>query len=128
VVWLQVALQLAICAVLWFFPVTIASRLLPSYSQPPDAENHPRWNEWQTLGVVCIGLWALSRAIPDLVYWVTFMGVSFENDSPVGELAPDQKASLTSTLAEIAIGLWLVFGAKGMAAVVFKIRTAGVAK
>jgi hypothetical protein len=128
VVWLQAGLQLAICAVLWFFPVTIASKLLPSYSQPPDALNPPRWNEWQTLGVICIGLWTLTRAVPDLVYWVTSMGMSFESDSPVNELAPDQKASFITTLVEIAIGIWLVLGAKGMAAVLFKIRTAGVAK
>ena len=127
-IWIQAALQLVICAMLWFFPITIASRLLPSYSKPPDSQNPPRLQEWQTLGVICIGLWALSRAVPDLVYWVTSMGMAFDGDSPRGELAPDEKARFMATLAQIAIGAWLVLGAKGVAAILFKIRTAGVAK
>ena len=86
VVWIQAALQLVVCGALWFFPVTIASKLLPSYSRPPDPQNPPHLHEWQTLGVICIGLWALSRAVPDLVYWITYMGMAFEGDSPVGSL------------------------------------------
>jgi hypothetical protein len=127
-VWIQAAPQLAICGALWFFPVTIASKLLPSYSQPRDLQSPAPLQEWQALGVICIGLWALSRAVPDLVYWVTYMGMAFEGDSPVGEFAPDQKAGFIATIAEIAVGLWLVLGAKGVAALLFKIRTAGVAK
>jgi hypothetical protein len=128
VVWVQAGLQLVICGALWFFPVTIASKLLPSYSRPPDPQNPPHLHEWQTLGVICIGLWALSRAVPDLVYWITYMGMAFEGDSPVGDLAPDQKAGFIATLVEIAVGLWLVLGAKGAAALLFKVRTAGIAK
>jgi hypothetical protein len=127
-VWIQVALQGAICAALWFFPVTIATALLPSYSKPPDPENPPRLLEWQTLGVICIGLWALTRAVPDLIYWSAYMSMAFEGDSSLGELSADQRAGLVSTLAELAIGIWLVLGAKGMAALLFKIRTAGISK
>jgi hypothetical protein len=127
-IWIQAALQVAICGVLWFFPVTIASKLLPSYSKPPDPQNPPSVYEWQTLGVICIGLWALSRAVPDLVYWVAYMGMAFESDAPLGELAPDQKAGFIATVVEIIVGAWLVLGAKGVAALLFKIRTAGVAK
>jgi hypothetical protein len=127
-IWIQAALQLAICVALWLFPVTIATALLPSYSRPPDPQNPPRLIEWQTLGVICIGLWALSRAVPDMLYWVTYMSMAFEGDTEFGELSADQKASLVATLAQIAIGIWLVLGAKGMAALLFKIRTAGISK
>jgi hypothetical protein len=128
VVWIQAALQLAICGALWFFPVTIASKLLPPHSRPAEPPSPPLLQEWQTLGVICIGLWALSRAVPDMVYWVTYMGMAFESDTPVNEFAPDQKAGFIATIAEIIVGLWLVLGAKGVAALLFKIRTAGVAK
>ena len=37
-------------------------------------------------------------------------------------------AVTSATLAEIAIGIWLLLGAKGVAAVLSRIRTAGVAK
>jgi hypothetical protein len=128
VVWIQAGLQLAICGALWFFPVTFASKLLPSYAKPPDPEDPPRLVEWQTLGVICIGLWALSRAVPDLAYWVTYMGMAFESDSPMYELMAEQKASVISTVVEIGIGAWLILGAKGFAALLFKIRTAGISK
>jgi hypothetical protein len=127
-VWAQAALQLAICCALWFFPTTIATKLLPSYARPTDSHSPPGLLEWQTLGVICIGLWALSRAVPDLVYWGTYMGMALDGDSPVSQLSADQRAGLLATFAEIAIGLWLVLGAKGAAALLFKIRTAGIAK
>jgi hypothetical protein len=127
-VWIQVAVQLLVCAALWFFPFTIASKLLPSHGAQSEPKIAHSMLDWQTLGVICIGLWALARAVPDVVYWATFMNISFSGDSGVSELSPDQKASLISTVVEIAVGLWLILGAKGFAALLFKIRTAGVAK
>jgi hypothetical protein len=35
---------------------------------------------------------------------------------------------MVTTVADLAISCWLIFGAKGFVAVLFKIRIAGVAK
>lgn len=69
-VWFFALLQLAICGFLWRFPATIARTLLPSLRSEPETAPPPRLVEWQTLGVICIGLWGLSRAVPHAVYWV----------------------------------------------------------
>ena len=62
-------LQLAGCAVLWFFPLTLAARLVPG--SVPDAPNAdpPHLVEWLTLGMICVGLWGLIDSIPSLVFW-----------------------------------------------------------
>jgi hypothetical protein len=127
-VWILAIAQLSACAILWFFPVSIASKLLPSYSRPPEPGNPIRLEEWQTLGVICIGLWGLCRAIPDAIYWSTFLNVSFSGDAGVSALGPDHKAGIVATGAEILISTWLLLGARGFAALLFRIRTAGVAK
>jgi hypothetical protein len=128
VVWSFAFLQVAACGVLWFFPSTIAGKLLPSGARADEAPSPPRLLEWQTLGVICIGLWGLSRAIPDAIYWVTFYTFNFNASFGGADLDPDQKASMVSTVVELAISCWLIFGAKGFAEVLFKIRTAGVTK
>jgi len=81
--------------------------------------------EWQMLGFICIGIWALSNAIPSALYWLTYYSMSFGDSSDAFYLDAEQKARVASMLAELVIGLWLVFGAKGFAAFLFKIRTAG---
>jgi hypothetical protein len=127
-VWFLALLQLAICGALWFFPATLAVRLLPSIRSEPKTAPPPQLVEWQTLGVICIGLWGLSRAIPDAVYWVTFYNMHLKANYGVSDLNAAQKAGIVTTVAELLIGLWLLFGAKGFAAFLFKARTAGVAK
>ena len=130
VVWLFASLQIATCTVLWFFPVTIATKLLPSAAAAAAVEQPapPTLIEWQTLGVICIGLWGLSRAIPDAIYWLTFFSLTAGTELEFANSNPEDKARLIMTIAEIAISTWLLFGARGFAAMLFKVRTAGVAK
>src|SRR6188768_3774422 len=115
-IWLFAFLQIVTCAVLWFFPATIAKKLLPSATDTDLPRSPVALIEWQTLGVICIGIWALTRAIPDAIYWMTFYSMSESVDYSFSILNAEQKASIITTVAELAIGLWLVFGAKGFAA------------
>lgn len=128
VIWLFAILQIATCAVLWLFPTTIAEKLLPSASTTEPTRPPVALVEWQTIGVICIGIWELSKAIPDAIYWMTYYSMRFGADADAFYLDADQKGLLASTVAELVIGVWLVFGAKGFAAFLFKVRTAGVSK
>jgi hypothetical protein len=125
VVWVFVIIQVGVCGLLWFFPRTIAAKLLPSRddheASPPIALVH-----WQTLGVILIGLWALTRAIPDAVYWITFYNMATSSGIGLSALNPEQKASMVETIVELVIGFWLLLGAKGAAALLFNLRTAGL--
>lgn len=124
VVWVFAAIQIAVCALLWFFPRSIASRLLRSRDAHEPAPA-PRLEEWQTLGVICIGLWALMRAIPDAVYWITFYNMTSRSSIPFSDFTAEHKAAMVETVVELILGFWLLFGAKGFAVFLFKARTAG---
>ena len=119
------SLQVATSGVMWFFATSIAAKLLPpvrpTQSTPPSS-----LLQWQTLGVICVGLWSLNRSIPDVVYWVTFYNMAESTGVGTDSLSAEQKASFFSTVVELAIGLWLLFGAKGFAAFLYKARTAGL--
>jgi hypothetical protein len=120
-------LQVATCAVLWLFPASIAAMLLPSVSANHEASpSNPV--QWQTLGLICVGFWGLSRSIPDVVYWVTFLNMLPASEGSYSLLSAEQNAGIISTVVELGIGLWLVFGAKGFAAFLFRVRTAGAPK
>lgn len=125
VVWFFALLQISTSGVVWLFSTSIASWLLPSL-RPSEPTTSPVPIQWQTLGVICVGLWTLSRSIPDLVYWVTFFNMVENTGMGTESLIAEQKASLLSTMVEIGIGLWLLFGAKGFAAFLYKARTAGL--
>lgn len=125
-VWLFAGLQVAIAAVLWFLPATIAAKLLRA-PRAATEEPPPRLVEWQTLGMICIGLWALTRALPEAVYWASFLRMTSDEYPPI-ELGPDQKAKIIATAVEIIIACSLLLGAKGIAALLFKLRTAGIEK
>jgi hypothetical protein len=116
--------QVFVCLALWFFPSTIAANLLRS--EQPAHEPAPTRPpvEWQTLGVICIGLWALTQAIPDSIYLITTYAMVSGSNLSFFDQGPDQIANALATAAQLAIGLWLVFGAKGVVAVLFKTRAA----
>lgn len=121
-VWIFTLIQIGVCALLWFFPRTIAARLLPSRSaeQPVPAVSLA---EWQTLGVILIALWALTRAVGAAIYWISLYNIV---EGRLSDFGPEQKAAMILTAAELAIGIWLLLGAKGIAAAIFKLRTAGI--
>jgi hypothetical protein len=118
--------NLAVCAILWSFPATIATKLLPSPKNDVVYENAPASHDWLTLGSILIGVWVLSSAIADTIYWLAFSAMN--RFDPVSALNADAKAAMVSTAFELAIGAWLVFGAKGLGALLWKIRTGGVSK
>ena len=127
-VWFFAILQVACCGVLWFFPSTIAAKLLPSAARVDELPSPPLLVEWQTLGVILVGLWGLSRAVPDTIFWLSFYALNTRANFGGSSLDPREQANMITTAAELAISFWLIFGAKGFAAFLFKIRTAGVAK
>jgi hypothetical protein len=113
----------AISALLWFFPLTVARKLLPVMREPrPPAD--PGSLTALELALTVIGFWVLSTALTDAVYWSVFLVQVYNSSIPVAA-DPTQKASLAATVAELLIGLWCVFGSRGLANLVTRIRYAG---
>lgn len=99
-----------VCVLLWFFPMTIAGKLLPAEqgnAVPVGLEGIA------IIGFVLLGLWVLTNAISDAVYWGVMMRVASSYGGWQG-LDVGTRASIIATGVEILIGLWLVLGARGL--------------
>lgn len=120
------ALQLIPSVVLWFFPATVATRLLPSPKNEVASSTPPSMSEWATLGILLIGIWGLSSAIPNVSYWIVF--IRMNDDFDAAGFPRESVAGIVSAGARLAISLWLVLGAKGIGTILWKVRTGGTAK
>ncbi|STZ77227.1 hypothetical protein [Bergeriella denitrificans] len=101
---------------LWFFPATVAKWLLPDYAAQSEEPlpSHPA--PWLVTGIALIGLFTLQRAVIDAVYWGTLLHYIKEEGGMVNAsiwslVSFEQKSSIFMTVAEILIGLLLLFRA-----------------
>ena len=124
-VWGLSAAEMIACVFLWVAPATIARWLLPG-SQTPASSPAPALLEWQTMAVIAVGIWVLSQAIPEVTYWLVLIGLTYSDGRLLDHLADGNKADLVALAIKLVLGFWLVFGAKGFAAFLFRVRTAGI--
>ena len=120
---ISLALQLVAIVLLWLFPATLASKLLRGGNVPVQPSAAP-FDEWRDLMFVGVGIFVLTRAIPDITYWAILATAS---ESSFPDFSFEQKTNAFVSLLELAIGLFLTLGATGVAALVQKARSAGVA-
>ncbi len=125
IVLFSAAFQVVVCLALWFFPSTLATSLLPQAPGAHEPAPARPITEWQVFGVIIVGLLALTRAIPDTIYWVTYAAMATGYDLSFFDLDADQKSNALATAVELTIGLGLVLGAKRVAAMLFKARKHG---
>lgn len=116
-----VALTFAFAAVIWYFPLTIARKLLPSLRDagtPLSAAGH----KLQESALIVLGLWVLASALPDTSYWLTLVVFTSGVGSEGYTWPPDNKASMVATAVEIAIGFVLILGARGLSNLLYRLR------
>ena len=118
-------LELAACIFLWFFPATVSRRLLRDGDKQVASTEFPL-SEWQSTAVVAIGIWTLSYAIPDVIYWLIYVGWYYQHGTDLGYTLKDRWAEVAATAAQMIFGFWLLFGGRSLAATLFRIRTAGL--
>jgi len=118
---LMFALTLAFAAVLWYFPLTIARKLLPSL-RDAGAALSPQGLRVQEMAIVVLGLWVLASALPDTSYWLSLVlftsGAGYESFSWL----PENKANIVATAVEIVIGFVLILGARGLSNLLYRLR------
>ena len=106
---------------LWFFPHSIAGKLLPSPST--EARSPTASDTWLAMGCSLIGLWILTTTVPRLavdLYVLSYMPGA-DDYSPV-------RRSILYEFAEAVIALWLICGAKGFRKVFWWAQSAGTDK
>src|SRR5262249_28031141 len=91
----------AVAVLLWFFPSTIAGKLLPSPSSA--AEPSPTADTWLAMGCTLLGMWTLTSTIPHLVFDVLAI-----NYSPAYDDLSQYHHLVISNSVETAIAVWLI--------------------
>ncbi|MFT3667953.1 MAG: hypothetical protein QM795_05070 [Pseudoxanthomonas sp.] len=110
-----------ICVLLWFFPLSIARRLLPVMREPR-VEPPMDASLALSVGLTLIGIWVLAYGFVDAIYWLTLLIRTRQVQAVYFEWSHEQVASVFATLAELAIGLWLVFGNAGIRRLIYRYR------
>ncbi len=116
------AVVLAIVAVLWFFPLTVARKLLPR-TQSEDRLALPL-EQVESAGFCLVGLWIVATAVPSAFYWI-LMSYYVLKPGSLLSLSPYELASMSSIGVQLILGIWLFFGAKGLRGLLRWARSAG---
>lgn len=115
-------LLLVLAAGLWFFPLTVAKNLIPSSSKT-DYVQVPL-DQAQSVGFTLLGLWVLASAVPDAFYWLFLIYRASIPETLFG-LRTSDYANVVSTAVEVILGVWLLFGARGLLGLLRRARSAG---
>jgi hypothetical protein len=116
-----VVLTAVLVGVLWFFPGSIARKLLSPENAKAESGASP--DLWLAMGCALLGLWMLTSTLPSLVldtYALVYIDVASDNS--------ELKRSVLYLLVQIAIALWLLLGAKGFRRFFWWARNAGYKK
>jgi hypothetical protein len=111
----------AIALTLCLFPRLVARNLL---SSSPEKGVTASADTWLAMGCALIGLWILTYAVPDLIR------DAFVLQSVASEYSDTTiiKPWVLYNLVQVAIALWLIFGAPGFRQLFWWARGAGLGK
>jgi hypothetical protein len=116
------ALMLVLAVVLWFFPLTVANKIIPRSSKTDHV--HVPIEQAESVGFSLLGLWVLTNSVPDSFYW-TFMAYQASRPNSILELRASEYSYMLATAVEVVLGIWLLFGAQGLRRLLRWARTAG---
>jgi len=108
---------------LWFFPLFISRKLLPS-DEVKEGESIASVKDIDVIAFSILGLWVLASAVPDMVYWI-LMWMTVLSKSSGDAMLTEQVINTTVTVLEIIIGVWLLVGARGLRGLLRRMRYAG---
>lgn len=112
---------LSIATLLWFFPLTIARKLLPVMREPR-SEKSVDAPMALSIGITLIGLWFLANAVADGVYWLT-LRFHVERMELIGfEWSSEQIAGMATTVAQLVLALCLLLGSGGIRRLIYRYR------
>jgi hypothetical protein len=116
-----IAITALIAACLWFFPRSIAGKLLSPENAGQSASASP--DLWLAMGCSLLGLWLLTTALPQLI--LQAYTALFTDSSISGS---DLKYSVLYYVLNVTAAVWLVLGARGFRRVFWWAQNAGIKK
>ena len=118
---LVVAFALCFIGLLWYFPLTVARKLLPVMREPRSERTLDAPTAF-SIGITLVGLWFLANAVADAVYWLTFWFRLGQADTLEVELLADHVAGMVATGAQLLIALVLLLGSGGIRRLIYRYR------
>lgn len=105
--------------ILWWFPMTVAQRLLPR-TKYDDVLRIPA-QQVTVSATVVLGLWVLAtRAIPAISYYVTLAAYWSRSGQTVSSLPLAQHAAFAVGIVELVVALALMFKAPDISVFILK--------
>ena len=119
---LTIAIVLLVVAFLWFFPLTIARKLLPAMKEPRSEETMDS-HVALSVGITLIGLWVLAYGIVGAVYWIKlFLGLRREIDTGDYVWPPEHKAAMVATAVQLVVAALFILGSSGIRKLIYRLR------
>jgi hypothetical protein len=112
-----------IALMLWFFPVTVARKILPKDDRKT-GETEISLKDIDVVAYSILGVWLLATTIPDVIYWLLVLA-TLEHKGLIPYMTHSRLASVIATIIQFGIGIWLMLGAKGLRGLIRKLRYAG---
>jgi hypothetical protein len=111
---------LFICALLWYFPLIVARKLLPVMREPC-SEQALDSSLAMSVGLTLIGVWIMGDGLMRAGYWLSLF-VLIHGDTMYFKWSHQQIASMIATVVQIAIAAWLIFGSSGIKRLIDRYR------
>lgn len=118
-------LTLALGLALWFFPAKVTNTIVADIG---DSASSLDAGKLQTVAICTLGMWVLVEGVGNLSYWTTYLTMTHRIEPGATLMTPDHYADLLSVASEIVLGLILLLGARGIAALIYRLRTFGLEK
>lgn len=112
---------LLVCALLWFFPLTVARKLLPVMREPR-SEDAVGPATALSMGLTLIGVWFLAGALVDASYWLVLVMRIKQVDDMQLTWDHEQIANMAATAVQLVAGLWLILGSRGIRRLIYRFR------
>ncbi len=112
---------LVLCAILWFFPLTVARKLLPVMREARSEQSLDA-SIAMSVGLTLIGVWVLAYGLVDAVYWVTMFLRLGLSEVSYSQWPHDHVAGLLATVVEVLIAIYLIFGSSGIRRLIQRYR------
>jgi hypothetical protein len=120
-----VAIVFFIAVFLWKFPLFVASKLADFSSEDSTKLSLSESSAYR-LGVVMLGLYLFYWAVSDSFYWAYMLFSQREILGLPLELGTQEKAMIFSTVVQLMMSVYLIFGSKRISDFLRKVRKAGL--
>ena len=112
---------------LWKYPLYISHKIIPETENKDKFSDVP-FEQAQIALLSILGIGIVVLNLSDLFYWYSYLR-ELKSASDAGyPIETGVYASLYSTILELALGIWLIFGSRGIIQIINKLKYAGVKK